>query len=151
MEVVIFMGIQGSGKSTFYKQRFFRTHIRINLDMLKTRYREKSLVEACLHAKQSFVIDNTNPTAEDRLRYIPIAKQHDFEVIGYFFSPDVEGAIERNQARDKSEQVPLVAIKSTSNRLEPPSYREGFDQLYQVTLRDNHFFAEDFLSKSSKN
>jgi predicted kinase len=147
MEVVIFMGIQGSGKSTFYKQRFFRTHIRINLDMLKTRYREKSLVGACLHAKQSFVIDNTNPTAEDRLRYIPIAKQHDFTVIGYFFSPDFEESVARNQARDKSEQVPLIAIKSTSNRFESPSYTEGFDRLYQVSLRDNHFFVEDFFTQ----
>jgi predicted kinase len=35
MEAVIFVGIQGSGKSTFYNERFVDTHIRINLDMLK--------------------------------------------------------------------------------------------------------------------
>ena len=37
MEAVIFVGIQGSGKSSYYKERFFRTHFRINLDMLRTR------------------------------------------------------------------------------------------------------------------
>ena len=42
MEAVILIGIQGAGKSTFYKDRFFNTHVRINLDMLKTRHREKS-------------------------------------------------------------------------------------------------------------
>ena len=43
MEAVILIGIQGSGKSTFYRERFFDTHVRINLDMLKTRQREKLL------------------------------------------------------------------------------------------------------------
>jgi predicted kinase len=44
MEAVILIGIQGSGKSTFCRERFFNTHIRINLDMLKTRHRERYLV-----------------------------------------------------------------------------------------------------------
>ena len=39
MQAVIFIGIQGSGKTTFYRDRFFNTHFRINLDMLKTRHR----------------------------------------------------------------------------------------------------------------
>ena len=30
MELVIFMGVQATGKSTFYKQRFMDTHIRLN-------------------------------------------------------------------------------------------------------------------------
>jgi hypothetical protein len=38
MEVVIFAGIPASGKSTFYLQRFFETHIRINPDMLRTQF-----------------------------------------------------------------------------------------------------------------
>jgi predicted kinase len=69
MEAIILMGLQGAGKSTFYQTYFFNTHIRINLDMLKTRHREKTLLQACLEAKQSFVIDNTNPKFEDRSRY----------------------------------------------------------------------------------
>jgi predicted kinase len=30
MEAVILVGIQASGKSTFYAQRFFDTHVRIS-------------------------------------------------------------------------------------------------------------------------
>ncbi len=30
------------GKSTFYKKQFIDTHIRLNDDMLKTAYREKT-------------------------------------------------------------------------------------------------------------
>ena len=40
MEMVLFVGIQATGKSSFYLERFFRTHVRINLDMLKTHHRE---------------------------------------------------------------------------------------------------------------
>ena len=87
MEAVIFIGIQGSGKSTFYKERFVDTHIRINLDMLKTRHREQYLVNACIVAKQAFVVDNTNPTRADRSRYIEPAKAAGFKVIGYYFQP----------------------------------------------------------------
>ena len=70
MEAIIFVGIQASGKSTFYRERFFDTHLRINLDMLKTRYREQLILRACIEAKQPFVVDNTNPSVEERARYI---------------------------------------------------------------------------------
>jgi predicted kinase len=41
VEAVLFMGIRASGKSTFYQERFSCTHVRINLDMLKTRINER--------------------------------------------------------------------------------------------------------------
>src|SRR5215831_19902644 len=84
MQAVIFIGIQASGKSSFYLSRFFRTHIRINLDMLKTRHREDILLRACIEAKQRFVVDNTNPTVESRAKYM-IAKQAGFQMVGYYF------------------------------------------------------------------
>ncbi len=76
MEAVIFVGVQGAGKSTLYRERFSDTHIRINLDMLKTRRREQLILEACLAAQQSFVVDNTNPLPSDRARYVlPCARR----------------------------------------------------------------------------
>ncbi len=74
MEMILFIGGQAAGKSTFYQQCFRETHLRINLDMLRTRQREAILLEACLRMKQAFVVDNTNPTPEDRQRYIPLAR-----------------------------------------------------------------------------
>jgi predicted kinase len=62
MEAVIFCGIQGAGKSTFFKKHFFQTHVRISLDLLRTRHREKVFLTACLESGQRFVVDNTNPT-----------------------------------------------------------------------------------------
>ena len=40
MELIVFCGIQGSGKTTFYRERFFNTHLRISLDLVKTRERD---------------------------------------------------------------------------------------------------------------
>jgi predicted kinase len=36
MEAVIFTGLQATGKSSFFKERFFSTHVRISLDLLRT-------------------------------------------------------------------------------------------------------------------
>ena len=71
MEAVLFIGIPGSGKSSFFKERFFSTHVRISLDLLRTRHREELLLEACLGTEQRFVIDNTNPTTSERVQVYP--------------------------------------------------------------------------------
>ncbi|UKS28421.1 ATP-binding protein [Paenibacillus sp. HWE-109] len=143
MECVIFIGIQASGKSTFYKQRFFNTHIRINLDMLKTRYRENILVTACVEGKQPFVVDNTNPTSEERVKYIESAKHSGFKVTGYYFEPCYEESIIRNDERGGKEKVPQVAIKSTISKLQKPVIEEGFDELYKVRLVEGEFRVEE--------
>jgi hypothetical protein len=51
MEAALFIGIQATRKSSFHLARFFRTHVRINGDMLKTRHRENLLIKACLREK----------------------------------------------------------------------------------------------------
>src|SRR5215207_5095007 len=99
MQAVIFIGLQGAGKSTFYKEKFFNTHIRINMDMLKTRHREELLLQACLEIKQAFVIDKTNPQVKDREKYIQAGRAAHFQVAAYYFRPDLKLSLERNAAR----------------------------------------------------
>ena len=66
--LVILMGIQGSGKSTFYQRFLSKDYVRVNLDTLKTRHREQLLVEECLNSGKSYAVDNTNPPVDDRRR-----------------------------------------------------------------------------------
>src|SRR5689334_12105754 len=99
MEAVIFIGIQGSGKSHFYRERFFNSHVRISLDLLKTRTRERRMLEWCLETQQPFVVDNTNATTANRKAHIEAAKGRGFRVIGYFFEPNVTEALNRNALR----------------------------------------------------
>jgi predicted kinase len=132
VEAVIFVGIQAAGKSSFYLKEFFRSHVHINLDMLKTRHRENVFLQACFQTKMRFVVDNTNPTKADRLRYILPAKEHDFQLIGYYFQSKLDEALRRNQQRGVI--VPDAAIRATYARLELPSYDEGFDELWYVEI-----------------
>jgi predicted kinase len=145
MQLVLFIGIQSSGKSTFYKQRFADTHLRLNLDMLKTRYREQLLFEACLTAKQPVVIDNTNPTVEERTRYITPAKAQGFSVVGYYFQSRLEDCKQRNAQRPEDKTVPLLGLLGTYGRLVLPTPQEGFDQLHYVRIDDaGEFVVEEW-------
>ena len=128
----IMIGIQGSGKSTFCHNFLAKDFVRVNLDTLKTRHQEKLLIEECIKQEKSFVIDNTNPTKADRQRYIPPAKAAGYKIIGYFMESKLKECMERNNLRHGKEKIPTIAIASTSNRLQMPSYDEGFDELYFV-------------------
>lgn len=142
MEAILFIGIQGAGKSAFFKERFFSTHVRISLDLLRTRHRELRLLEVCLSTQQRFVIDNTNPTCDERRPYILAAKAARFEVIGYYFQSRVEDCRRRNDLRSDAERVPDVAIFSTAKKLERPTLPEGFDKLFYVRLEERRFVVE---------
>ena len=144
MEAVVFIGIQGSGKSSFFKERFFTTHLRISLDLLKTRNREKRLLEVCLEPDQRFVIDNTNSVRAERAKYIEAAKAARFQVVGYYFQSEIESCLRRNAGRPEAERVPDVAIYSTAKKLELPNWKEGFDKLYYVRLEDGRFVVEEW-------
>src|SRR5262245_57830138 len=110
LEAIVFTGIQASGKSTFYRERFFETHVRINMDMLRTRRREAFLLNACILAKQPFVVDNTNPLAADRARYIAPAREAGFFVAGYVFRATPAEAIARNRQRQGQAAIPIPGI-----------------------------------------
>jgi predicted kinase len=141
VEAVIFVGIQATGKSSFYKARFFKTHIRINLDMLKTRHREDILLRACIQAKQPFVVDNTNATVEGRAKYIRLAKAAGFRIVGYYFQSRIDDAIRRNANRPEAERIPAKGIWAAYRRLQLPSLDEGFDALYYVQIREPQDFV----------
>jgi len=150
MEAVLFIGIPASGKTSFYRERFFETHLRISLDMLRTRDRETLLLGACLAAKQPFVIDNTNVLANERATYIARAKSAGFRVAGYYFRTEVRAAIARNKKRTDKKALVVPAILRAYKRLEAPLQDEGFDALYTVKLAaDGVFSVAEWVSGDS--
>jgi predicted kinase len=146
MEAVILVGIQASGKSTFYKQVFFDTHVRISRDLLRTKNREARLLQLCVETRQPFVIDNTNPLAEESARYIGPARAAGFRVTGYYFRTEPRAAIARNNLREGRARIPIPGLLGTYKKLEEPRVDEGFDELNLVTLTaDGRFVVQPLL------
>lgn len=141
MLAIIFIGIQGTGKSTFYKENFFNTHLRISLDLLNTRNKENALIEYALQFQQRVVIDNTNPSKQDRQRYIKRFQERKYEIIGYYFKSSIKEALQRNSQRSPKKIVPEAGVRATLNKLELPSLNEGFDKLYYVKIQNNQFIV----------
>jgi len=144
MEMILLVGIQGSGKTTFFRERFFDTHVRVSLDMLRTRERERILIAACLMAQQPLVIDNTNTLASERAGYIEMARNAGFRTVAYFFQSDLRAAIARSNSR-KERKIPVPAILRSYKRLDAPSKEEGFSELYMVTVeKENRFLVKSY-------
>src|SRR3954462_1851234 len=139
VEAVILIGIQGSGKSTFFQQRFASTHVRINLDSLKTRHQELLLLNTCIAERKDFVVDNTNPTVEQRKRYVSPARAAGYGITGYFFDVPINECIERNKTREGKAKIAIPALYGTRKKMQPPSFEEGFDALFVVSFTENGF------------
>ena len=143
MELALLIGIQGSGKSSFARERLFHTHVRLSRDLLGTPQRETVLLHACIAVGQPVVVDNTNPLRRSRRRYIGLAKSAGFWVVGYYFPADVEACVRRNVARTGKACIPEKGIRGTAAKLEPPALDEGYDVLHFVTLTADGFEVRD--------
>ena len=140
MEAVVLCGVQGSGKTTLYRDRFLDTHVRVSMDLLRTRHREAAFVELCLTTRQPFVVDNTNPTAADRRRYVEPARAAGFHVVGYLVEVDEAVALARRPA------IPPAGVVGTARRLVRPTPEEGFDELWHATGAPGGWRIEPLLS-----
>jgi predicted kinase len=142
MEMIIFTGIQASGKTTFFIEFFFNTHLRISLDLLNTRNKESIFLSTCLEIQQRIVIDNTNPTVDDRKIYIQRAKKYKYKVIGYFFDSNLDSALARNSLRKGKQNIREFGVKTTLKKLQEQHFSEGFDELYKVTIEDKFIITK---------
>ena len=133
MEAIVLCGVQGSGKTTLYRDRFLATHVRVSMDLLRTRHREAAFVGLCLETRQPFVVDNTNPTPVDRRRYVVPAREAGFQVVGYLVEVDPAEALGRNAERTGRARVPVRGVVGTARQLLRPTLEEGFDELWHAT------------------
>lgn len=140
MELIILMGLQAAGKSSFYRERFGDTHTLVSKDLLRNsrnrQARQMELVEQALRRGESIVIDNTNPRVEDRRLLIALGEAFDAKIIGYYFDAGLSECLRRNALREGRARVPDVAIYATARKLQHPLEAEGFDAIFTVRLID---------------
>jgi predicted kinase len=151
VDLVVFVGLQASGKSTFFRERFAATHEHVSKDLFpnnKNRNRRQAqLIEASLSAGSPVVVDNTNPTPEDRRALVELGGAYGARIVCYYFESGVRPCLERNRRREGKARVPDVAIYATAKRLVAPSYSEGFDELFRVRMAGNAFEVEPYAGR----
>ena len=105
MELILLIGIQATGKSSFYCERFFRTHVRINGDMLTNPPPRRSCWSKPAWTERRRLWSTImNLTREQRAAYIGPARAAGFKVGGYFFESQLAAALLRNARRDAPER-----------------------------------------------
>ena len=79
------------------------------------------------------MVDNTNPTAADRRRYVAPAREAGFRVVGYLVDADATEALGRNAGREGRARIPDRGVIGTARRFIRPAPEEGFDELWHAT------------------
>jgi len=138
MELIIFIGLQGSGKTTYYREHFAATHVHVSKDLMpnvRNRDAQQMMqIDEALRGGRSVVVDNTNPTKESRAPLIAAARKHGARAVAVYFDPHIPTILMRNEQREGRARVPKVAIFATKKKLVVPSLEEGFDEVRVVEL-----------------
>ena len=145
MEVILMIGLQASGKSTFARSTFGATHQYVSKDLLRNNSnptrRQRQLIESALQQGISVVVDNTHATREAREELIALGQLYHADILGYYFAVQIEQCLERNRTRKGKAKVPDVALFATLKKLTRPSYAEGFTKLFYVRNKGDGTFV----------
>ena len=104
---------------------------------ISPRNAELALVRACCEHGISLVIDNTNPTAKGRKRFIEIAQQFGYVIKSYVFESDLETCKKRNLQRTR--KVPDKAFNWWLSVYEEPMFTEEIDFIYNVKIEEDRY------------
>ncbi|GAA4621418.1 hypothetical protein GCM10023196_009510 [Actinoallomurus vinaceus] len=134
--LAILIGLQASGKTTFYRQWLSPAYVHVSKDDFpkarRRQVRQMRLVEEALADGRDVAVDNTNPSPEEWRPLIEAARRHGATIVGYWFPRDVPGSLARNATRPGKTRVPDVGIYATLKRLRRPRRSDGFDALHSV-------------------
>ncbi|KAG4087239.1 polynucleotide kinase 3 phosphatase-domain-containing protein [Neocallimastix lanati (nom. inval.)] len=138
IEMIIFVGYPGSGKSHFAKKYLLpKGYVHINQDTLKTADKCLKAAENELEMKHSVVIDNTNPSKDKRIKFIKIAKKLNIPVRCFKFETDEEISLHNNKYRQivKDETlIPNIAYRFYNSNYSEPTLSEGYEEIKKINF-----------------
>ncbi|MFF3904614.1 AAA family ATPase [Streptomyces sp. NPDC001848] len=137
LDMAVLVGLQASGKSTFYVQRLSGRYELVSKDRFPRRSRNKQRrqmrqVQEALAAGRPLAVDNTNPSPQEWGPLVEVGHAHGATVTAYWFPPDLTGSLARNATRADRERVPDIGVFATLKRLRRPSPADGFDAVLEV-------------------
>jgi len=123
--VFIFVGMPGSGKTSYYERYFAPLgYVHINRDKLKTEIRVVNAYRKALEQGKSIVIDETNPVRARRDAWCQIASEYGVQCETVYF---VGNGFQWNKSRVSS--IPIVAYRVYFSKLEEPANTVQIDRL----------------------
>lgn len=144
-EVAVLVGLQASGKTTFYRQALAATHAHVSKDLFprarRRQDRQLRLIAQALEAGMNVAVDNTNPAAPEWEPILAVARGHGARVVAYWFPPDLAASLARNAARQGRQRVPEVGLHAVAGRLTRPRREDGFDEVFTVVADGRGGFA----------
>lgn len=136
-EVIIFVGSPASGKSYFAKTHF-KDYIYINRDTLGTWQKCVAALERAIQEGKSAVIDNTNPDAESRKRYIDAAKKHKVPCRCFLMLTSERQAKHNNVFRELIDPSHAVlgemVFVGYRSKFKEPALKEGFQEIVRANF-----------------
>jgi len=139
-EMVVVVGFPGSGKSTFCKKYLLpKGYVHVNRDTLIQQAKCYKVATEALEQGKSVVIDNTNPSDVARSKYVQIAKDCGVPVRCFWFNISQDLAEHMNMYRErasngKEKHVPKIGYNIYKKQFVPPSKREGFVQVKEISF-----------------
>jgi len=139
-ELIVMVGMQASGKSSFVRKYLVpKGYVRINRDTLKTQEKCVSEAKKALSSGSSVVIDNTNPDVASRNKYIAIANQSGIPCRCFVMTTPRKLAEHLNVFREiisggKAPRIPDIAYNVYQKKYKEPTAAEGFTQIHKCNF-----------------
>eukprot|EP00299_Pterocystis_sp_00344_P011833 c5586_g1_i1.p1 GENE.c5586_g1_i1~~c5586_g1_i1.p1 ORF type:complete len:312 (-),score=46.10 c5586_g1_i1:70-1005(-) len=134
-EMIIMVGRPASGKTTFVQRYFERFgYVHVNRDPSKTHVEFVSAVETALLNGQRVVIDQTNPSKQNRARFKQLCGGR-VPCRCFVMNTPQEVCEHNNKLRERIEginKVPLVAYNMFKSVYEEPDLSEGFQDIIHI-------------------
>jgi predicted kinase len=134
--LIVMVGLQGCGKSTWVAGHLAGTHAVVSKDhwpnARRREARQRRVLAELLAEGRSVVVDNTNPSVEERAPLVAAARAAGVGVRCVWIDTPIDICLERNAAREGRAKVPLVGVLATRGRFVPPTTGEGFDSVVVV-------------------
>ena len=139
-EIVIMVGIQGSGKSTFVEKQIAPHDYKI-ISSDKTKNKSKLIkdTEKLMKDNENIVIDNTNPDKESREPFIELAKKYKYKIRCVVMKIPIEIAKHNMGYRTYkgiAQYIPEIAYRIFNKKYQEPELDEGIDKIIEIDKLD---------------
>lgn len=139
IEMIIMVGIAGSGKSSFCRDHLATAGYEIiNCDTIGTMVKCISMARDGLKSCKKVVIDNTNVSSDERLRFIKVAKENKVKCRCLIMNTSFKHAEHNNAVRailnPDRRKVSKEVMNTQTKYYTKPRLSEGFDEIVTVNF-----------------